>query len=66
MKPHQVKRVLEEAAKLPPAASRRIITALAAKAAPEESAEDYLAQAEDAMAAAMEKAVLATLMETLS
>lgn len=57
--------ILQAAAKLPTAQARRVVTALQAKAAAKPDPEQYLAEAEDAMAAAMEMAVLTTLEATL-
>lgn len=61
MKTARLKQIIEAAAKLPPAKGRALLGAVAAKAAPERGSEDYLAQAADAMAAAMEEAMAAEL-----
>lgn len=65
MKPARIYQVLQAAAKLPPSKARRVVTALHAKAAAKPDPEEYLAEAESAMAAAMEMAVLTTLETTL-
>jgi hypothetical protein len=65
MKAARIKQILQAAAKLPPAKARSVVTALQAKAAAKPDAEQYLAEAEDAMAAAMEMTVLSTLEATL-
>lgn len=65
MKSARLYQILKAAANLPPAKARRVVTALQAKAAAKPDAEQYLAEAEDAMAAAMEMAVLTTLESTL-
>lgn len=63
MKKDRVKQILEAALKLPPAKARGVVSALQAKsgAKADASAEKYLQDAEDAMAAAMEMAALTTL-----
>lgn len=65
MKAARIKQILQAAAQLPPTKARSVVTALQAKAAAKPDAEQYLAEAEDAMSAAMEMAVLTTLEATL-
>jgi hypothetical protein len=59
------KQILKAAAQLPPAQARRVVTALQAKADSKPDQEQYLIDAENAMTAAMEAAVLTTLEATL-
>jgi hypothetical protein len=62
MNPSQVKRVLQEAAKLPPAKARRVLAALQAKDEPEDD-EPERGEAFRLMETAMLEAVLKTLEE---
>lgn len=69
MKRSRLKTLVEAAAKLPPAKGRALLRAVAAKDAPDDReafAEAYLAQAAEAMAAAMEAALVKSLAETIS
>lgn len=65
MKSNRTKQILEAAAKLPPAKGRALVAAILAKEEPVKSAEDFLAEAADTMAAAMEMAALMRLEEML-
>ena len=61
MKGERLKQILAAAGKLPPAKARALISAVAAKADPEPSAEDSLSEAALLMEAAMIDAALKTL-----
>ncbi len=65
MKPAQVKPILRQSATLAPAQARRIVSALAAKAA-DPTPEEFLAEAQETLEGAMGAAVLAMLEQTLA